>query len=108
MAINRPVSPITKTAHAGRLEQLLVAEAAQDAAAAAAENDGVATITAATSTVVVAHGLTGTPTIINVTPRETIAAASFLWVDTIGATNFTINTNANVTADADFGWEAKL
>ncbi len=69
---------------------------------------GVATMTAASAAIIVAHGLSGTPTDVQVTPRETIDSASYWWVDTIGATNFTIHTHSIVTADADFGWRAEL
>jgi len=48
---------------------------------------GVATITAASSTVTVTHGLPSTPTSVTVTP----ASEARVWVTAIGATTFVIN-----------------
>lgn len=70
---------------------------------------GTATIAAATTSIVVTHGLGRTPlaTEIMVNPIETLGSASYWWVDTITATAFTINVDANPTgADVDFVWRA--
>ncbi len=67
-------------------------------------NSGTATLVNGNTSIAVAHGLDITPLAknISVTPIETLASASFWWVDTIGATNITINVNADPTQDVDF------
>ena len=69
------------------------------------ENWGTATINAGT-TKVVSHGLSTTPTIVNVTPTSDIGSGIRYWVDTITATQFTINASGTVTKT--FYWNAKL
>lgn len=76
------------------------------------ENSGTGTISNGTTSEVIAHGLAGTPTIDNVTitlaenPDNTPGA---IWVDTIGAANFTVNCENNPGAsNLDFGWRAKI
>lgn len=56
---------------------------------------GSATIGAALTSVVVNHGMTGTPTVgqIQVTPSGNIGLATKFWVDTLTATQFTINVD---------------
>jgi len=72
-----------------------------------AENSGTATILNTAVSIIVTHGLRGTPTIINVTGQHT--EVSDLYVDTVGAANFTIHTiGGNVTANRDIFWEAKV
>jgi parallel beta-helix repeat protein len=73
------------------------------------ENSGTATLLSGNTTVVVAHGCTGTPTVITITWREnpTNLIADW-WVDTIGATNFTLNGVDPGASNLDFGWEAKV
>ena len=58
----------------------------------------------------VAHGLAATPTVINIAFREQgDADYGRWWVDTIGATNFTLNVSVNPGAsNLDFAWEAKV
>ncbi len=70
-------------------------------------NSGTATVLNGNTTIVVTHGLDITPLIknISVTPIETLASASFWWVDTITSTQFTINVNADPTQDVDFVWQ---
>ena len=71
------------------------------------ENSGTATILNTGTDIVVPHGLDGTPTIINVTGQHTEVLD--IYVDTIGAANFTIHTiGGNVTANRDIFWEAKV
>ena len=74
------------------------------------KNTGIATISSGSTLVNVTHGLASplpaavTGYKIQVTPIETLASASYWWVDTIGATTFRINVNANPTQDVDFRW----
>lgn len=70
------------------------------------ENRGTATVAAAASSAVVTHGLGRTPGVdeIAVLPGGDIAPATYWWVDTITSTQFTIRTNAGVTAATTFGW----
>lgn len=74
------------------------------------KNSGGVDIVSGSSSVVVSHGLVRTPNRgeIQVTPRSTLATSgvnSFA-VDTITSTQFTIRTNANVTANTAFDWYA--
>ncbi|MBA7680542.1 hypothetical protein ES703_88861 [subsurface metagenome] len=73
------------------------------------ENSGTATMLNGGAAIVVAHGLAATPTVINVTGQDT--EVSNIYVDTVGAANFTINRDGaegNVTADKAIYWEAKV
>ena len=71
------------------------------------ENSGTATILNAGTAIVIAHGLDGTPTVINVTGQH--AEVLDIYVDTIGAANFTITTiGGAVSADRAIFWEAKV
>lgn len=72
------------------------------------ENSGTGTITNPATAEVIAHGLDVTPTVDDITitlaenPTNAITA---LWVDTIGAANFTVNCEpAPGASDLDFGW----
>ena len=73
-------------------------------------NHGTATLANGNTTIVVTHNMTNTPLVgeIQVTPIETLASASFWWVDTITATQFTINVDTNPTQDVDFAWQIKV
>jgi len=74
------------------------------------ENSGTSSIDSGTTTKAVAHGLSGTPTVISIAFREQ-GTNDFgrWWVDTIGATNFTLNVSADPGAsNLDFAWEAKV
>lgn len=70
---------------------------------------GVATLDNGSTTEVVTHGLgfTPAPGDIVVCPIESMGAAVRFWVDTLTATQFTINVNADPTADVDFAWQAQ-
>lgn len=74
------------------------------------KTSGVATLATGTTAIVVAHGLASTPTAdqIMVTPIEAWGSATQFWVDTITATEFTINVDANPLADVDFAWRADV
>jgi len=70
-------------------------------------NSGVATIPNGTASIVVAHGLGGTPTSIRCTGTHT--EVDRVYVTAVGAANFTINAGAgNVTANRDVYWEAEV
>ncbi len=69
------------------------------------ERDSLATIANGTSSIVVTHSLSATPVRIFVT--GTHAEVQNLWVTGITSTQFTINTDANVTADRAVYWVAK-
>jgi hypothetical protein len=56
------------------------------------ENGGSATILNGNTSIVVAHGLIGTPTMFSVVGST--SDTEEVWVDTVGATNFTINVPA--------------
>jgi hypothetical protein len=73
------------------------------------ENWGTATVANGTASLVVAHGLLGTPTLVTVTGAENHVEASQMAVDTAGAANFTIRFHGggNVTADRDVYWYAR-
>ena len=70
------------------------------------KNSGTVTLLNGNTSVVVTHGMSYTPSAghINVTPIETLNTASYYWVDTITATEFTINVDADPTQDVDFAW----
>lgn len=70
------------------------------------ESQGVATITLGTSSVVVSHGLDTTPLggQIQVTPAGDMTPAVRFWVDTVGASSFTLHVDTNLTGDTDFFW----
>ena len=69
---------------------------------------GTATLVSGQTSIAVTHGLGFTPSAadIMVTPIETLASASFFFVDTLTSTQFTINVDANPTQDVDFAWKA--
>jgi hypothetical protein len=73
-------------------------------------NYGSSSILSGYTSQVVGHGLSGTPTIINICFREQ-ADNDYgrWWVDNIGASNFTVNVTTNPGAsNLDFVWEAKV
>jgi hypothetical protein len=77
------------------------------------ENSGTATVAAGgPTTVVVAHGLSVTPAAkdIVVSPTNNMGSATKFWVNTIGATNFTINVDVSpgASSTATFAWQAKV
>ena len=69
---------------------------------------GVATITSGNTTIVVTHGAI-TPSInnIHVTPTSDIASAAKFWVNTVTATQFTINVDADPTSSITFAWSIR-
>ncbi len=71
------------------------------------ENTGNATVLNGNTTVVVNHGLAETPTVVIVSPTL-LSNSSSWWVTAIGATQFTINVDADPGAGtATFHWYAK-
>ena len=72
------------------------------------ESSGTATLANGTTSIAVAHGLAVTPVAgdIMVTPIETLASASFAWIDTYTSSHFTIHVDADPTQDVDFAWKA--
>ena len=76
-------------------------------------NNSTASIATTTSSIVVTHNLSATPTVANiqVTPTSSLAASGVnsFWVSTPTSTTFTINVNANVTTTAmTFAWSARV
>jgi hypothetical protein len=74
------------------------------------EANGVATVANGTTTIVVTHGLSITPTLnmISVTPTNNLGTAAKFWISTPTATQFTINVNADPGATtATFAWAAR-
>lgn len=76
------------------------------------ENSGTGSIASGTTADVIAHGLSVTPTVddISITlaenPTNTPGA---IWVDTIGAANFTVNCeNDPGASNLDFGWRVAV
>jgi len=69
--------------------------------------EGVAIILNGTNSIVVAHGLTGTP--VNIRVTGTHAEVESCYVSTVGAVNFTVHKGGagNVTANRDVYWTAK-
>ena len=74
------------------------------------ENSGTGSIASGTTSDVITHGLDVTPTAANITvtltedPTNTPGA---IWVDTIGATTFTVNCeNDPGASNLDFSWQA--
>lgn len=82
----------------------------QDTYARVVKNSGTATILSAATSVVVTHGLGVTPTLddIRVTMGESPTNdPGNVWVDTITATQFTINCrNDPGVSNLDLGWQA--
>ena len=72
------------------------------------ENAGTGSVLSATTSIAVAHGLAVTPTIENISITFGEQADNDYgrwWVDTIGATTFTLNVSADPGAsNLDFGW----
>ena len=72
------------------------------------ENSGTATVASGSTTVVVNHGLAATPTRVLLTARLW-SSANKAWVTGIGATQFTINVDADPGAGtAIFDWKAQV
>jgi len=69
-------------------------------------NRGTATIPNGSSSVVVNHGLAGTPSVVKLT--GTHSEVKDCWVTNVTSTQFTINAPAAVSADRDVYWQAEL
>jgi len=75
------------------------------------ESNGNATVANGTTTIAVNHGLSGTPALnnISVTPTNSLGTAAKFWISGVGATQFTINVNADPGATtATFAWSARM
>lgn len=74
------------------------------------ENSGTGTLDNAATYEVINHGLSVTPTVVNIAWRENPTdSVGDWWVSDIGATSFKLNVaNDPNTSNLDFGWEAKL
>lgn len=74
------------------------------------ESDGTATVANGTTSIVVNHGLSSTPSAgnLSVTPTNSLGNANKFWVSTITATQFTINVDTDPGATtATFAWLAR-
>lgn len=75
---------------------------------------GTDTVAVGAASKVVTHGLATTPLsaaqiALTLTSSAAASGVSSVWVSAIGATTFTVNTNANVTGVAlSFGWKARI
>lgn len=71
------------------------------------ENSGSATLLSGNTSIVVAHGLAAAPTAFSITWKEnpTNLIADW-WIDTVGATNFTLNGVDPGASNLDFYWTA--
>lgn len=75
------------------------------------ENSGTAIVASGTTSIVVNHGLDVTPTAddVSVTPTNNLGTATKFWIDTLTATQFTINVDADPGAGtATFAWRAAV
>lgn len=75
------------------------------------DNTGTATVANGTTTIAVNHGLSTTPALANiaVTPTNNLGNAAKFWISGVGATQFTINVNADPGATtATFAWSARM
>lgn len=73
-----------------------------------AENSGTVTILSGTTSIVVTHGLSVTPTLRDISVvagEDPTNSVGLIWVDTITSTQFTIHCEANPGAsNLDVGW----
>lgn len=75
------------------------------------ESNGTATVANGTTSIAVNHGLSVTPALANisVTPTNSLGTAAKFWISGVGATQFTINVNADPGATtATFAWSARM
>ncbi len=75
------------------------------------EKGGLATVANGTTAIAVTHGLSVTPTLANisVTPTNSLGTAAKFWISGVGATQFTINVNADPgVTTAAFAWYARM
>lgn len=71
------------------------------------EARGTATIPNGATFVAVNHGLAAAPTSFSIVPRETIGSAKTLYVSTVGASVFHINSDVDPGKDVLVGWTAR-
>ena len=75
------------------------------------ESTGTATVANGTTSIAVNHGLSTTPALANisVTPTNNLGTATKFWISGVGATQFTVNVDADPGATtATFVWNARL
>lgn len=75
------------------------------------DNTGTATVANGTTSIAVNHGLSTTPALANiaVTPTNSMGTATKFWISGVGATQFTINVNADPGATtATFAWAVRM
>jgi len=72
------------------------------------EAQGIATILSGTNSIVVSHGLAGTPIIVLVTPVNSNLGGLSFWTGAYTSTTFNINVSANVSVNALISWSANL
>jgi len=82
----------------------------QNVAGATQQSDsrGSATITSATTSVSVTHGLIGTPVTVQITPTASLGSAAKFWVSSIGSSTFTINVDVAPGSSVSFNWVARM
>lgn len=68
-------------------------------------SEGISSIANGQTSVIVNHGLDGTPNKILVTPQGNMGS---VWVDTIGATSFIVHCTATLTATTSFSWVSEI
>lgn len=73
------------------------------------EANGVGTVAATTTSIVVSHGLNVTPSIndVQLTPQDNMGAATKFWISNVTATQFTINVDVTPGAatSSSFSWQ---
>lgn len=75
------------------------------------ESNGTATVANGSTSIAVNHSLSVTPALANisVTPTNNLGTATKFWISGVGATQFTINTDANPGATtATFAWSVRM
>jgi hypothetical protein len=72
------------------------------------ENSGTATIRAGTNSIIVAHGLVSTPTMVLVTMISNPSVAVSTYITNENTTDFSINISGNVSNDTSFYWRAVI
>ena len=71
------------------------------------ENSGTATISSGNTYIWVAHGLAGTPTYVQLTPKNDLGGRSFWW-NSANSTHFKIHiSSADLTNNLSFTWEGE-
>ena len=91
--------------------QPVVPSNAVDGSVGAKRRSGTDTIANAATTVVITHNLGSTPTLDNISiimGEDPTNAIDAFWVDTIGATQFTINSNNPGASNLDLAWSVEI